>query len=69
MQVGFGPGHIVLDRDPVPLPKRRRSPLPILGVEVKISKLNRMCGALPAVANFVAVEQQIILVKTRSESV
>ena len=26
-------------------------------------------GALPVVANFVALEQQIILVKTRSESV
>ena len=26
-------------------------------------------GALPVIANFVALEQQIILVKTRSESV
>jgi len=58
--VGFGPGHIVLDGDPVPLPK---------GVEVRISKLDRMCGAPPVVASFVALEQQIILVKTRTESV
>jgi len=56
VRVGFGPGHIVLDGDLVPLPK---------GVEVRISKLDQMCGALP----FVALEQQIILVKTRSESV
>jgi len=26
MQVGLGPGHIVLDGDPAPLPKRGRSP-------------------------------------------
>ena len=45
---------------PITLPK---------GVEVRISKLDRMCGALPVVASFVALEQQIILVKTRSESV
>ena len=42
---------------------------PILRVEVRISKLDRKCGALPVVANFVALELQIILVKTRSESV
>ena len=40
-----------------------------LRVEVRISKLDRKCRALPVVANFVALEQQIILVKTRSESV
>ena len=38
-------------------------------VDVRISKLDRKCGALLFVANFVALEQQIILVKTRSESV
>ena len=41
----------------------------ILRVEVRISKLDRKCEALPVVANFVALEQQIILMKTRSESV
>jgi len=50
-------------------PKGGRAPCPILRVEVRISKLDWKCGALPVVANFVAVEQQIILVKTRSESV
>jgi len=53
MRVGLGPGHFVLDGDPVPLPN---------WVEVKISKLDRLCGALPVVAKFVALEQQIILV-------
>jgi len=41
----------------------------MLRVEVRISKLDRKFGALPAVANFVALEQQIILVKARRESV
>ena len=45
------------------------APSPILRVEVRISKLNRKCGALPVVANFIALEQETILVKTRSESV
>jgi len=45
------------------------APSPILRVQVRISKLNRKCGALPVLANFVALEQQIVLVKTRSESV
>jgi len=54
---------------PSPSPKEGRSPSPILRVEVRISKLDWKCGALPIVANFVALEQQIILVKTRSELV
>ena len=55
-----------------PLPQKGgggRAPSPILRVEVRISKLDRKCGALPVVTSFVALEQQIILVKTRSESV
>ena len=56
VRVGFGPGHIVLDVDPVPFPK---------GVEVRISKLKRLCGVIPVVA----LEEKIILVKARSESV
>ena len=28
MEVGLGPGHIVLDRDPVPIIKRGRAPPP-----------------------------------------
>ena len=52
-----------------PSPKGGGAPSPILRVEVIISKLDRKCGALPVVANFVVLEQHIILVKTRSESV
>ena len=59
--VGWGPSP--------PPQKGGRSPSPTLRVEVRISKLDRKCRALPVVTNFVAVEQQIILVKTRSESV
>jgi len=69
VEVGLSPGEFVLDGDPAPSPKGRRSPSPILRVGVRISKLDRKCGALPFIANFVALEQQIILVKTRSESV
>jgi len=57
----------VLDGDPAPSLNGGGVPSPILRVEVRISKLDRTCGALPVVANFVALEQQIILVKTRSE--
>ena len=61
MEVGLSQGEFVLDGDP--------APSPILSVEVRISKLDRKSGVLPFVADFVALEQQIILVKTRSESV
>jgi len=57
MQLGFGSDHIVLVEDTVTLLK---------GVDVRISKLDLMCGAL--VASFIALGQQIILVKSRSES-
>ena len=30
----------------------------------RISKLDRRCGAIPVIADYVALEQQIILVKT-----
>ena len=69
MDVCLSPGDLVLDGDLAPSPKGGGAPSPILRVEVRISKLDWKCGALPVVANFVAVEQQIILVKTRSESV
>jgi len=47
------------------------APFPVLRVEVRlrITKLDRMCGALPVIASFVALEQEIILVKPKSESV
>ena len=44
MEVGLSLGEFVLDGDPAP----------ILRVEVRISKLDRKCRALPVVANFVA---------------
>jgi len=52
-----------------PLPKRGRAPSPVLRVEVENFKIGPEVGAFPIIANFVAVEQQRILVKTRSESV
>jgi len=55
MRVGFGSGHFVLD---VLFSK---------GVDVRISTMDRKCGTLAVVAIFVALEQQITLVKTRSE--
>jgi len=65
MEVDLSPGEFVLDGDPSPSPNGGGSgaPSPILRVEVRISKLHRKCGTLPVVANFVALEQQIILVK------
>jgi len=50
-------------------PKRGRAPSPILRVEVENFEIGPGVGGLPVMANFVALEQQIILVKTRSESV
>ena len=52
MEVGLSPGEFVLDGDPVPLPKGGGGGVPssILRVEVRISKLDRKCGALPIVA-------------------
>ena len=68
-EVGLSPGQFVLDGDPDPSPKGGGAQSPILRVEVRISKLDRKYGALPVVINLVALEQQIILVKTRTESV
>jgi len=45
-----------------PYPKRGRAPSPILRVEVenfKIGPEEGLCGALPVIADFVALEQQI----------
>ena len=52
-----------------PPPKRGRAPSRILRVDVKNFEIGPEMGALPVIANFVAFEQQRILVKTRSESV
>ena len=69
MVVGLSPGEFVLDGDPASLPQKAQSPLPILRVEVENFEIGPEVGALPVIANSVALEQQIILVKTRSESV
>jgi len=50
-------------------PKRGGAPSPILRVEVENFDIGPEVWALPVVANFVAIEQQIILVKSSSESV
>ena len=52
-----------------PSPKRGRVPSPISRVEVENFEIGPEVGALPVIANSVALEQQIILVKTRSGSV
>jgi len=67
--LGLGPGEFVLDGDPAPSPKRGRAPSPILRAEFENFKIAPEVRALPVIANFVALEQQRILVKTRSESV
>ena len=67
--VGLSPGEVVLDGDPAPSPKRGRAPSPILRVGVENFEIGPEVGALPVIADFVALEQQRILVKTRSESV
>jgi len=69
MEVGLSPGEFVLDGDPAPLPQRDRAASPILRVQVENFKIGPEVGAFPVIAIFVALEQQIILVKTRSESV
>jgi len=60
--------EIGLSQGALPSTKGGRARSAILRVEVRISKLDRNCGTLAVVAIFVALEQQIILVKTTSES-
>jgi len=59
----------LLDGDPAPSPKRNRARSPVLRVEVENFEIGPEVRALAVIANFVALEQQIILVKTRSGSV
>ena len=59
----------MLDGDPAPSPKRDRAPSQILRVEVENFEIGPEVRALWVIANFVALEQQRSLVKTRSESV
>ena len=57
MEVGLSPDDFMLDGDPAPSPKR---------VEVENFEIG---PEVPVIASFVALKQQIMLVKTRSESV
>jgi len=59
----------VLDGDPAPPPKGARAHSPILRVEVENFEIGPAVGALLVIDNFVALERQRILVKTRSKSV
>ena len=52
-----------------PPPKGAEPRSPILRVEVENFEIGPEVPPLPVIANFVALEQHIILVKTRSESV
>ena len=63
------PRRVCVRWGPSPLPKRGRAPSPILRVEVENFEIGPEEGALWVIASFVALEQQRILVKTRSELV
>ena len=63
------PRRVCVRWGPSPLPKRGRASSPILRIEVENFEIGPKVGALPVIANFVALEQQRILVKTGSESV
>ena len=52
-----------------PPPKGAEPRSPILRVEVENFEIGPEVPPLPVIANFLALEQQRILVKTRSESV
>ena len=63
------PKRVCVDGDPAPLSQKRQSPSPILRVEAENFEIGPEVRALQVMANVVALEQQRILVKTRSESV
>jgi len=63
------PRRVCVRWGPSPLAQKGQSPSPILRVEVENFEIGPEMGALPLIASFVALEQQRILVKTRSESV
>jgi len=63
------PRRVCVRWGPSPLPQKGQSPSPVLRVEVENFKTGPEVGELPVIANFIALVQQRILVKTRSESV
>ena len=71
MEVGLSPGEFVLDGKPDPPQKGVGALSPILMVEVQNFEIGLEVPRGTSVYSytFVVLEQQIILVKTRSESV
>jgi len=63
------PRRVCVRWEPAHSPKRGSAPSPILRDDVENFEIGPEVGAFPVIANFVALEQQRILVKTRSESV
>jgi len=63
------PRRVCVRWGPCPFPQKGQSPSPIVRVEAVNFEIGPEVGTLPVIAIFVALEQQIILVKTRSESV
>ena len=63
------PRRVCVRWEPSSLPQKGQRPSPILRVEVENFEIGPEVRALQVIANFVALEQQRILVKTRSESV
>ena len=61
------PRRVCVRWRPSPSPKRDRAPSPILRDEAENFEIRPELGAFPVIANFVALEQQIILVKTRMD--
>jgi len=57
MEVGISPGEFVLDGDPSPQ-KGAEPPLQFYGFMWRIPKLDRRYGALPVVANCVALDSR-----------
>ena len=65
MVVGLIPGEFVLDGDPAPSPKGAEPHPQFQKVEVENFEIGPEVRALPVIANFVALEQQRILVKPK----
>ena len=63
------PRRVCVRWGPTRSSKRGRAPSQILRVEVENFEIGPDVRALPVIATFVALEQQRILVKTRSKSV
>ena len=51
------PRRVCVRGGPSPLPQKGQSPSPILRVEVENFEIGLEVGALPVIANFVALEQ------------